>query len=127
MKEWVWNLFFVIAALSFIEIVMPEGSIRTYLKFIFSLMILGVVVLPLSDLNDSDIHVMAPMSINDGISTLSVENNLLTKMNSVQTKQIREIYEEKTREKKSSAVTSEIQGISKPARDIYSNDEEEPN
>ena len=41
------NIFIMVAAISFVELIIPEGSMGKYLRFIFSMMILGVVVYPL--------------------------------------------------------------------------------
>jgi len=45
---WVKDIFIVILSITFIEILMPEGSMAKYLKFIFSLIILAVILSPLS-------------------------------------------------------------------------------
>lgn len=45
-KQWVSNLFIIITALSFIEILLPDTSMRKYLKFIFSLVIMATVLYP---------------------------------------------------------------------------------
>ncbi len=127
MREWVWNLFIVIAALSFIEIVVPEGSMRSYLKFIFSLIILGVIVYPLSSAKDYDISVFVPVVGQSHIREDQRWQDFFEKVVSVQTKQIKEIYEEKKRQENDPDESDKIQGISKPSRDIYSSDEEEAN
>lgn len=50
--EWVRNIFIMVAAISFIELIIPDGGMGKYLKFIFSLMILGTVIYPLAELLD---------------------------------------------------------------------------
>ncbi len=95
MREWVWNLFIVIAALSFIEIVVPEGSMRSYLKFIFSLIILGVIVYPLSHAKDYNIDAYVPVVGQSRIYEDQRWQDFFEKIVNVQTKQIKEIYEEK--------------------------------
>jgi len=45
--EWVKNIFIIVTALAFVEILLPEGSMRSYLKFIFSLIIMAVILSPL--------------------------------------------------------------------------------
>jgi stage III sporulation protein AF len=47
-KEWVKNIFIIIVAVSFIEILMPEGNMKKYLKFIFSLIIMVIILSPLA-------------------------------------------------------------------------------
>ena len=46
-KQWVSNLFIIITALSFIEILLPDSSMAKYLKFIFSLVIMATVLYPI--------------------------------------------------------------------------------
>lgn len=48
--EWVRNIFIMVAAISFVELILPAGGMGKYLRFIFSFMILGVVVYPLGKL-----------------------------------------------------------------------------
>lgn len=47
---WVKNIFLVIIALSFFQILIPESSMAKYLKFIFSLVILAIVLEPILNL-----------------------------------------------------------------------------
>lgn len=44
---WISNVFLVILSLSFFQILIPESSMEKYLKFIFSLVILAVILEPL--------------------------------------------------------------------------------
>lgn len=46
-KEWVSNLFIIILALTFIEMLLPETSMGKYLKFIFSLVIMATIMYPI--------------------------------------------------------------------------------
>lgn len=46
-KQWVSNLFIIISAITFIEILLPESSIRKYLKFVFSLVIMATILYPI--------------------------------------------------------------------------------
>ncbi|MDO4485801.1 MAG: stage III sporulation protein AF [Bacillota bacterium] len=45
-KQWVSNLFVIILAVSFIEMLLPEGSMAKYIKFVFSLVIMATVLYP---------------------------------------------------------------------------------
>ena len=45
-KQWVSNLFIIILALTFIEMLIPETSMGKYLKFIFSLVIMATIMYP---------------------------------------------------------------------------------
>ena len=43
---WVKDIFLIIISLSFFRILMPESSLEKYLKFIFSLIVLAVILEP---------------------------------------------------------------------------------
>jgi stage III sporulation protein AF len=47
-REWVKNIFIIIIAVTFIEILLPTGSMSKYLKFIFSLIIMAIILSPLA-------------------------------------------------------------------------------
>jgi hypothetical protein len=49
MKDWVWNIFIMTASLAFVELVLPEGNIQKYLKFILSLIVLSVIIYPFGE------------------------------------------------------------------------------
>ena len=44
---WIKNIFLVIIALSFFQILIPDSSMAKYLKFIFSLVILAIILEPM--------------------------------------------------------------------------------
>ena len=46
MKEWVKNIFILILALTFIEMLLPDSSMGKYLHFIFSLVIMATILYP---------------------------------------------------------------------------------
>lgn len=45
---WVKDIFIVILSVTFIEILLPEGTMANYLKFIFSIIVLAVILSPVS-------------------------------------------------------------------------------
>lgn len=47
-REWVRNIFLIIVAVTFVEILLPTGSMSKYLKFIFSLIIMAIILSPLA-------------------------------------------------------------------------------
>lgn len=47
-REWVKNIFIIVVAISFVEILLPSGAMSKYLKFIFSLIIMAIILSPLS-------------------------------------------------------------------------------
>lgn len=44
--EWVKNIFILITAISFLEILLPAGSTEKYVRYIFALIILAVILAP---------------------------------------------------------------------------------
>ena len=44
LMQWVRDIFLIIISLSFFQILLPESSLEKYLKFIFSLIILAVIL-----------------------------------------------------------------------------------
>lgn len=50
MIEWVKEVFIIVLSLTFLEILLPDGSMAKYLKFIFSIMILAVILGPIANL-----------------------------------------------------------------------------
>ena len=43
---WVKDIFLIIISLSFFQILLPDSSMEKYLKFVFSLIILAVILEP---------------------------------------------------------------------------------
>lgn len=46
--DWVKDIFIIILSVTFIEILIPEGTMAKYLRFIFSLIILAAILSPIS-------------------------------------------------------------------------------
>ena len=46
LMQWVRDIFLIIISLSFFQILLPESSLEKYLKLIFSLIILAVILEP---------------------------------------------------------------------------------
>lgn len=46
-KEWVRNIFILILALTFIEMLLPASRMEKYIKFIFSLVVMASILSPL--------------------------------------------------------------------------------
>lgn len=49
MSGWVKDVFMIILSLTFMEMLMPEGNITKYVKFIYGIVILAVILSPLID------------------------------------------------------------------------------
>ncbi|MBP3384359.1 MAG: stage III sporulation protein AF [Firmicutes bacterium] len=50
MKEWVRNIFILILALTFVEMLMPAGNIQKYIRYVFSMVIMASILMPLAAL-----------------------------------------------------------------------------
>ena len=48
-KQWVGDLFVIILSITFLEILLPESNMRKYVKFIFSIIIMAVILYPVSE------------------------------------------------------------------------------
>ena len=57
LKNWVRDIFIVVTALSFAEIILPQGNMKKFLKFVFSIIILGVVLAPAAYISDIEFPV----------------------------------------------------------------------
>lgn len=46
--DWIEDIFIIILSISFIEIMLPESSMKKYIKFIYSIMIMAVILEPIN-------------------------------------------------------------------------------
>ncbi|MEG1584072.1 MAG: stage III sporulation protein AF [Anaerovorax sp.] len=47
-REWVKNVFIIIVAISFVEMLLPAGNMKKYIRFIFSLIIMAIILSPIA-------------------------------------------------------------------------------
>ncbi|MDI9493415.1 MAG: stage III sporulation protein AF [Bacillota bacterium] len=125
MKDWVWNIFIMTASLAFVELVLPEGNIQKYLKFILSLIVLSVIIYPFGEKKAEGIDAALTLTQEGQIVYKNDENKMLERIITTQTRQLEDIYREKAKEAGLPVDPDEKPGISLPWADIYSNDEEE--
>lgn len=45
---WVKDIFIIILSITFIEILLPESSMAKYVKFIFSIIVLATILMPVT-------------------------------------------------------------------------------
>lgn len=109
MKDWVWNIFIMTTSLAFVELLLPEGDMRKYLKFVFSLFILATIIYPFSN-----------KAFDKAIAT---ETMNIHKLISVNTRQVEDIYREKMQTLEKNKNPNQNPGISLPPADIYSKEE----
>lgn len=48
LTTWVREIFIIILSITFLEILLPEGTLKKYVKFIFSIVIMAVILSPLT-------------------------------------------------------------------------------
>ena len=125
MKDWVWNIFIMTASLAFLELVLPEGSIRKYLKFILSLIVLAVIIYPFGEKKAEGIDAALMLTQEGQIVYKNDEYNIQEQIIITQTRQLEVIYREIAKEAGLPVDPDEKPVISLPWTDIYSNDEEE--
>lgn len=46
--DWIEDIFIMILSISFIEIMLPDSTMKKYIKFIYSIMIMAVILEPLN-------------------------------------------------------------------------------
>lgn len=117
LKEWVRNIFLMIVGLSFIEIILPSGNMKKYLKFIFSVIILSVVVFPLYELKNIEISTFA-----EPYNYSEADENQIKRLDGIQTVQISEIYKSKIKEKIRELVIGEYPELKIKSVDVYINE-----
>jgi len=123
--EWVRNVFLIVLAISFLEMLLPSGSMRGYLKFIFSLLLLTVMLSPLQTLGNKDVSAFysIPYSAANSQSYETDENSILEyNLSQVQTKQISDVYKEKISERIKEELEKQFSGISEAVIEIYINE-----
>ncbi len=90
LKEWVRTIFLTILVVSFIEIILPSGTMRKYLKFILSIIILAVILQPLLRIDEIDINAFEPIT-----SEMDQEESNSDLIESVQQVQIINLFKQK--------------------------------
>lgn len=110
----------MVAALSFVEILLPGGHMGKYLKFILALILLAVLVYPLANLGKGEIQVFTGESYtSQGVPVAPDRGEVL--LESIRTKQILEVYKEKLARHIEELAAGEISGIEVYVTNIYIN------
>ena len=45
--QWVREVFIIILSITFLEILLPDGTLKKYVKFIYSIVIMAVILSPI--------------------------------------------------------------------------------
>ena len=46
---WTRDIFIIILSITFVEVMLPEGTMKKYIKFIFSIIIMAVILSPIGE------------------------------------------------------------------------------
>ncbi len=65
LKEWVSNIFIAVLVISFIEVILPSGNMRKYLKFILSIILLAIILQPLLEYKEIEYNAFADIDYSD--------------------------------------------------------------
>ena len=122
LKDWVRDIFIIVTGLCFAEIVLPKGSMKKYLKFVFSIMILGVVISPVAHFLEGDYteeslteEYEAYVETFGNVQSETAEEEL----GEVQNVQIEEIYRDKIESEVLAAVSGYYSDVQIDGVEIY--------
>lgn len=128
--EWVRNITLVVILFSFVEILLPGSNMRNYLKFMFSLAVLAMMLSPFSALGQGDVSVSGYVPVSDELrQQLASDGNGQNgtgdseSISKIQTKQIETIYKEKLTSQLLDALKEKFPGITVASAEIYINNE----
>lgn len=119
--EWVKNITLVVILFSFVEILLPESSMRKFLKFIFSLAVLAMILSPLLTVNQEEISVLGRVPVSGQPSGQGYDSRDEDAITKVQTKQIETVYKEKLISQLTDELKENFHGITVTSVEIYIN------
>lgn len=142
-REWVTDMTLIIILFSCLELLLPGGTMRSYMKFVFSLILLAVMTAPLSAAvlpQTESVSGRIPVSEENRSAGSSEQNQEQEKqpadrlapaqnslpddrLTQVQTKQIARVYEEKLTEQLVRGLQEKFTGITVQSVEIYINNE----
>lgn len=108
-NEWIRNIFMIVVSISFIEIILPGGRMTKYLKFVFSTIMIAVIIHPLADLagrGNEDIT-----AFQQGSFTAVADEPEFTEKYTFYTIDIAGIYKSKVLEKTSDVLRENFQDV----------------
>lgn len=122
LKDWVRDIFIIVTGSCFAEIVFPKGNMKKYLRYVFSLIVLGVVLSPVSYVTDGGFS--AESFAEETEKYVSAFGDMQSeedaeKLEKVQSVQLEEIYKNKIREETISAVNGYFPEIELYEVEVY--------
>lgn len=119
-EQWVKGLFLLLIGISFLEILLPRSAISKYVSYVFSMIILASILLPVaSGFEEENLTTWGSLSISpQGQEALDTEQKS-AEIERTQTKQIAEVYREKTALTIQESLFQEFPGISQLQVVVY--------
>lgn len=117
--DWAREIILIVMAISFLELVLPSGGMKKYLKFIFSLVILSVILFPLNKGVEPALDAFEPIATNQS----SIKEPSVAALQRAQTLQLAEVIQEKARTEINNIARNEFPDISITSIEIYLNEE----
>lgn len=122
--EWVKNITLIIILFSFVEILLPGSTMQKYLKFVFSLAILAMILSPLAAVSPEEISVAGSAYVSEALRQQSIQaEGEEEPISRVQTKQIETVYREKLVFQLQERLKEKFPGITVASVEIYINNE----
>lgn len=117
--DWAREIILIVMAISFLELVLPSGGMKKYLKFIFSLVILSVILFPLNKGVEPALDAFEPISTKQS----SLSEPSVAALKRTQTMQLARVIQEKARTEINNLARNEFPDISITSIEIYLNEE----
>lgn len=117
-QAWAKNIILIVMAISFIDLILPSGEMKKYIQFVFSLMILAVIISPVTSFVQPDLGVFQS-------ETLMSDQTIVTEkpeMKRVQTRQISQVLSEKTSREVKDLILEQFPDITVVSVEIYINE-----
>ncbi len=114
--EWLRSIVLFAAGIGFLEWICPGGVYETYVKFIYSLLMLAVILSPLSA--QAEIPAIAELSVQGGSLSQEYQQGQ-QRVEQVQQLQIREILQERIAFQASLLLSEEFYGINQEDIEVY--------
>lgn len=111
-EQWMKGLFLLLIGISFLEILIPKGAVSSFVKYVFSVVILASILLPVANgFEQENLTTLGP--IYTGEETSAQIQQQTDQLDRMQTKQIVEVYKEKIVSAVKESLIEEFPGISK--------------
>lgn len=110
-EQWVKGLFLLLIGISFLEILVPKGSVSRFVQYVFSLIVLASIVIPIANgLEQENLAALYTLPANPENQN-QFQQQQAAELDQTQTKQIAEIFRQKTADSVKEALVAQFPGI----------------